>query len=142
MNKNPLIGRMINAIEMTSDKLAIKFVMADGEDVTACVDADCCSYTWVEHISLPAGGFPAFVFEAGDVDMPDLEGEGSADECDVIQYYGFELKTDKGHMLIDYRNSSNGYYGGSLTWPGESHNGGVYSQNVANDEWVAVTQDL
>lgn len=139
MSEKTLIGKTITAIQLTTDKKAIRFVLADGADVVARADGDCCSSTWIEHISLPARGFPATVLEAGDIDMPDL---GSPSEYECVQYYGFELKTDKGHMVVDYRNESNGYYGGRLSWPGEYFYGGVYEQNVANDEWMNVTRDI
>jgi hypothetical protein len=70
--------------------------------------------------------------------MPDL---GEMPDRDVVAYYGLKVTTDKGEMVVDYRNDSNGYYGGSLTWPGQSHYGGVYGQNVPVLEWRGVTQD-
>lgn len=139
MQTNPLIGKTINAIQLTSDKKAIRFLLGDGSDVVAKADGDCCSETWIEHISLPAGGFPAVVLEAADIDMPDL---GTPPEMDCLAYYGFELKTDKGHMVIDYRNESNGYYGGYLSWPDEYFYGGVFGQNMSNDDWVSVSKDV
>lgn len=45
------------------------------------------------------------------IDMPDL---GSTNEDACIAYYGMKITTEKGRCVIDYRNSSNGYYGGSL----------------------------
>ena len=138
MDKNPLIGTTLTGFELTNDRKAMRFLVADGEPIVAMCDADCCSETWVEHISLPARGFPALVVEADDIEMPDL---GGMPERDVVAYYGFQLKTDKGDMVIDYRNESNGYYGGGLSWPGKRHYGGVYGQNVAIREWRGVTQD-
>lgn len=138
MDKNPLIGKTIAALELTTNRKALRFTLADGATVVAQCDGDCCSDTWVEHISLPARGFPALVLEAADVDMPDL---GNMPGREVVAYYGFKLLTDKGELLVDYRNDSNGYYGGNLSWPGEYHYGGVYGQNVANDEWRSVSQD-
>ena len=38
-------------------------------------------------------------------------------------------------MVIDYRNNSNGYYGGEIVWPGEDFYGGVYGQNESNMDW-------
>lgn len=38
----------------------------------------------------------------------------------IIVTDGFKVTTDKGVIVIDYRNASNGYYGGSLSWPGEA----------------------
>lgn len=35
----------------------------------------------------------------------------------TTQYYGCAIETAKGRFTIAYRNSSNGYYGGWLTWP-------------------------
>ncbi len=35
-------------------------------------------------------------------------------EFECLQIYKTTLKTDKGDCDVEYRNSSNGYYGGSL----------------------------
>ncbi len=140
MNTNPLVGKTIQGVQLTADKRALRFKLDDGTEVVARCDGDCCSSTWVEHISLPALGFPALVTEAEDVPMPDL---GTPPEFECLAYYGFQVTTDKGHMVIDYRNESNGYYGGSLSWPGEYHYGGVHGQNDADEsEWIEVTQDI
>lgn len=131
MKQNPIVGKIITAIEISSDKESLRFVLADGECVVDC-DADCCSHTWIEHVELPALGFPAQVVSVEDIDMPDL---GDMEGCDVVAYYGCKITTDKGEIIIDYRNDSNGYYGGSLTWPGEYHYGGVFQQNVSKHDW-------
>ena len=54
---------------------------------------------------------------------------------DELALYGLKLATDKGDLVLDYRNESNGYYGGNLSWPGEYHYGGVYGQNNSKEEW-------
>lgn len=132
MSENVLTGKTIVDVQIASDKKALRFVTSDGE-VVARTDGDCCSDTWVEHVDLPARGFPAVVQAVEDVDMPDL---GSPNNYDVIAYYGCRIITDKGEMLIDYRNSSNGYYGGNLVWPGDRYfYGGVYGQNISTEEW-------
>ena len=64
-----------------------------------------------------------------EADLGDMPG------CDVVAYYGCKISTNRGEILIDYRNDSNGYYGGSLWWPGEGHYGGVYWQNVSGRNW-------
>ena len=130
---NPLIGHTLFAVYLAEDREAVKFVTDNGEVVARC-DADCCSYTWIEHIDLPALGLPAVVVAAEDVvlnqDMDDRGGE--------LAFYGFKITTDRGELLIDYRNESNGYYGGDLVWPGERHYGGVYGQNVSDEQWVQI----
>jgi hypothetical protein len=44
--------------------------------------------------------------------------------------------------VIDYRNESNGYYGGELCWPDDHFYGGVHGQNVSTEQWVDVTEDI
>jgi len=139
MSQHILIGKTLTGIELTTDRKAIRFYTTDGGPILARCDGDCCSDTWVEHVSLPARGFPAVVMSASDVSMPDL---GEMPNRDVIAYYGFKLETDKGEFLIDYRNDSNGYYGGNLSWPDDEYfYGGVHGQNIAVDEWRSVTAD-
>ena len=136
---NILIGKKITQIKIADDKEAILFICEDGEVKVRCY-ADGCSHTWVEHIELPALGFPALVVSVNYLDMPDL---GPSDECDVIAYYGCKITTDKGDLVIDYRNSSNGYYGGSLSWPDDSYfYGGVYGQNNSTENWIDVASDI
>lgn len=57
-----------------------------------------------------------------------------------MAYYGCKITTGKGYALIDYRNSSNGYYGGSLSWPDDHHYGGVSGQNNSNEEWRRIDE--
>ena len=136
--ENVLIGKTINALRIAEDKAALLFVTGEGEIKVLC-DADCCSFTWVEHIELPALGFPAKVIKVEDLEMPDL---GDMPECDVVAYYGCKITTDKGEIAIDYRNDSNGYYGGNLSWPDDGFYGGVFNQNVSEEEWKDVVEDI
>jgi len=133
-----LIGKTIEKIRIASDKKAILFVTND-ENVVANADGDCCSETWIEHVSLPAMGFPCKVVSMGSVEMPNL---GSPNKYRVISYYGYKITTDKGDILIDYRNKSNGYYGGNLCFPDDYFYGGVYGQNISNEEWKDIEKDI
>ena len=132
---NVLINKTINNIKIADDKLALLFETNDG-DFIVNVEGDCCSSSWIESVELPALGFPATVVSVENIEMPDL---GQPDEYDYIQYYGCKIVTDKGEIVIDYRNESNGYYGGSLRWPDEKYYyGGVYAQNVSDEKWVDI----
>lgn len=134
-----LDGKVIQQVRIADDKKAILFVTDKGEVIAKC-DGDCCSSTWIEHLSLPAYGLPARVISVENLNMPDL---GSPDEYDVIAYYGCKIVTDKGDLVIDYRNESNGYYGGNLSWPDGSYfYGGVYGQNVSTQQWQDVNEDI
>ena len=108
-----LLGKTILSFTLNDDKDSITFDTEDGK-ITAYCFADCCSYTWIENVELPARGFPAKVQEVGELSMPNL---GDLPGRDFVQYYGYKITTNNGDFIIDYRNDSNGYYGGSLEWP-------------------------
>lgn len=129
--KHCLIDKVISSIELTKDRKAIKFNTYE-EEIIAKADGDCCSDTWIETVELPALGFPAKVRA---VEELSLSGNNEKNNYMLIQHYGLKIITDKGEIIIDYRNESNGYYGGSLCWPDESFYDGVYGQNVAKEEW-------
>lgn len=116
MSNHKLLGATITSIMIAADRLAIKFVTDKG-DIVALADADCCSYTWIENIERPALGFPALVQEVRNLDMPALGYDAPSNyygQGEVLAFYGLEIVTNKGSITIDYRNDSNGYYGGSL----------------------------
>lgn len=143
MSGEILVGKTLTGLMLAKDKKALLF-QTTGGDILVRVDADCCSYTWVEHIELPALGFPAEVVSVENLDLPqDTKPEDADKEC--VAYYGCKITTSRGEIVIDYRNDSNGYYGGGLSWPVakkgdyEHFYGGVYGQNVSKLEWEAVT---
>lgn len=128
--QNPIVGKTISALEIAQDKKALRFVLTDGECIVRC-EGDCCSITWVEYVELPALGFPARVVSVEDLDMREpLDSDGN-----LIQFYGCKITTDRGDIVIDYRNESNGYYGGNLSWPDDYHYGGVHGQNNSEHQW-------
>ena len=132
-----LKGKVLTGLQIAEDSEALRFVLGEDE-VVVRVDAECCSYTWIESIELPALGFPATVLSVEDLDMPEPSDEEAKDyEC--LAKYGCKITTDKGEIVIDYRNDSNGYYGGDLSWPGDSFYGGVFDQNKSKQVWKDVT---
>lgn len=135
-----LVGKTLTGIALAEGNLAIKFITTEGDIVAEC-DADCCSSTWIEHVELPALGFPATVLSAEALDLPGSEDDHPVHDC--LQVYGLKVTTDKGDLIIDYRNSSNGYYGGWLSFPSDHKYGGVWNQQDYNpDQWTPVTADI
>ena len=133
MNDNPLIGKRIVAVWLADDQKALRFDVGGGEPIIVRADGDCCSSTWIESLDTPDLLIGGVVASVDDLDMPD---RGQPDEYEVIAYYGCKVTTDKGACVIDYRNESNGYYGGNLSWPNDGYfYGGVYGQNVSNEKW-------
>jgi hypothetical protein len=133
-----LENKTITAIEIASDRKAMRFLIDGGEPIVAKADGDCCSSSWIEHIEIAARGFPATVVKVEDLDLPGSTDNDREHEC--LQVYGLEITTDKGEIVIDFRNSSNGYYGGNLSWPDDYFYGGVSGQNVSTEEWQAVSE--
>ena len=137
MTKNPMIGKVLVNVFIAQDRGAIKFVLAGGEEVVARFDGDCCSYTWCEHVEIP--DLPGTVLKIEDIAMPDVEPPGGkyVKDPESVAFYGLKITLSTGHLVIDYRNDSNGYYGGSISWPHEDYfYGGVHGQNRSNEIWV------
>ena len=135
MKKEDLIGSVITSLKIADDKMAIKLTFEDKEFIVKC-DADCCSHTWIEHIEMC--DLPAKIVSIQNLD---LEREDNSDG-EFIQFYGCKIITDKGEIVIDYRNSSNGYYGGNLSWGDEYFYGGVGQGNVSTEIWIDVKGDI
>jgi hypothetical protein len=78
-------------------------------NINAAAEGGCCSHTWVESIEGPKTG------KVIAVEDTKLRSEDYDEDGDVIQFYSFKVTIEgKGYLDIEYRNSSNGYYGGSL----------------------------
>ena len=140
--KNPLIGKRVVKVWLAADRKAIKFDVEGGDPVVVRADGDCCSSTWIESFDAP-GALLGTVSAVEDLDMPNLgnvaaqaQDKTSGYDPECISYYGCKITTDRGSCVIDYRNESNGYYGGNLVWPDdEYYYGGVYEQNVSKEQW-------
>lgn len=132
--KNPLIGKKLLKVFVSENKEIIKFDLENHESITAQTDAECCSTTWIENVESPAHALNAIVTNVEDIEMPELPYDES--QYDYLAFYGCKITTDKGSFVIDFRNSSNGYYGGCLSWPGEYGHYG--NEDLGNHEWKEV----
>lgn len=105
-----LIGKEVSKILVDNVHDEICFVTDDGLMSFIC-EGDCCSSTWIEHISGVSAMINATVISA---EIVDIETISDHPVHDCLQIYAWKIKTTKGYFDIDFRNSSNGYYGGSL----------------------------
>lgn len=136
MTTNPLIGKTITSIKIADDKSAILFITNEKE-IIAIAEAECCSYTWIEHIELPVNGFPATVLTVEDIDL--LIDEEAKNNGYSTQFYGCKIETDKGTLLLDYRNESASNYNGYLTWQDNS----LYKYKpISEYNWIEVKEDI
>ena len=106
-----LTGKRVASVFRNEAKDHIRFIIDDGSEVHYSAEGDCCSTSWIEHISGVCFLVGALVLaiEPG-AEVPST----SDDEHECLQYYNYNIKTDKGTCAIEMRNSSNGYYGGSI----------------------------
>lgn len=108
-----LIGKRIGTISINPEKTIIMFHTSDGE-IAYEAEGDCCSESWFNNISnLDAlrGGYHLITDVIKREETQAQTGEMRQEETSV---YGYDLVTPKGTCYIEMRNSSNGYYGGSL----------------------------
>lgn len=77
---------------------------------------DCCSYSWFESINNPENLMDARVIGIEEKEEYYEEESFKEGVDEVIKIYGYTLKTHKGYTDIEFRNSSNGYYGGSCEY--------------------------
>ena len=122
-----LVGKIIVAVEINAEKNILK-ITEKHQDYYFYTKGGCCSTTWIEHLNT---GLDEIDWEHDDTNIfsclsseeirtvqnhkAQLIGQalGTKKECDKI--YLEVLEGIQGAILeVDYRNSSNGYYGGSL----------------------------
>lgn len=130
---NPLIGKKVTAVYLAEDNMAIRLDVDGGPPIVARTYGDCCSETWIESLDNVDALIGGTVQSVENIELP--EQEAKTEDYDVIQFYGCRIVTDRGHCTIDYRNRSNGYYGGDLSWPDDYFYRGVFDQNVSTEKW-------
>ena len=117
---NLLVGKRIVSIKIGKDSQSILFILENDETLKADCYGNCCSHTWIENIELPALGFPATVIRVEELQLPGSNRNHPEYDCfpeyDCLQVYGYKITTYQGDIIIDFRNSSNGWYGGALFW--------------------------
>ena len=110
-----LLGKKITSFDLVSDGSCITFQIEGGGSVRLRAVGDCCSETWIESIDAPEA-LIGTVSDVGEIDMPSLGNVPTERHqyVDQVDYYGLKITTEKGRVVLDYRNDSNGYYGGWL----------------------------
>ena len=133
-----LVGKRINGIFQGNDGWTLVFRTVDGEWLRYDTDNDCCNSVWFNHINgvnvLTNNSFDllrgALVLSTEDKDWVNIDG---ADDYDVIEDICFTLRTDRGYIDIEVRNSHNGYYGGRVIESEQAVDGVEDLQQVLED---------
>lgn len=129
------VGRRVVAVWAPAGARDVAFELDDGAFICADPEGDCCSTSWVEHVS---GVRAAIGAEFVSVDeRPELESHKNVEDSgfESLALYGITLVTDRGERVdIDYRNESNGYYGGWLNWR--------RLEGALPEGWAQITEDF
>lgn len=105
-----LVGKIITEVALSNDKEDIRFTDEQGNFYCYHAYADCCSESWFSDIiqlhDLLGNLVVEVIEKEEEKDLP-----GTRQDVDTL--YGYTLKTVQGYCDINFRNSSNGYYGGN-----------------------------
>jgi hypothetical protein len=110
-----LLNKQILAVLLDKDLQHFLVFKTNEGDVKYETFADCCSETWFSDIIGLTDLIGETVNKVEEVLISKLGNYNTDDgrgRQDVDQVYGYKLMTNRGHIEILFRNSSNGYYGG------------------------------
>ncbi len=104
-----LEGKTISRVLMNDDDTVIVFETTTGEKIIYEAQGDCCSESWFSSIIGLKNLLGQQVIEVTErPEIGDLESERQ--ENDIL--YGYFIRMKNGVTEIEFRNASNGYYGG------------------------------
>jgi len=107
-------NRKLKAVSLRDDKTVLVFEFEDGGKAEFTAEGDCCSHSWFEHLEAPDTVEGLEVLAVEDQRM-EHGWDGEEDMGDYLQSYQTILRLNNGESIkVEYRNSSNGYYGGYL----------------------------
>jgi hypothetical protein len=124
----PLLGQRINGVLIGNDKWTLVFRTVEGKHFRFDTQNDCCNSVWINHVtglSVVGDGNVFDILRGAEVLAVEDKGwndnrEGE-DGYEVIQDGFWTIRTDRGYIDIEVRNSHNGYYGGSLVFSGQDN---------------------
>ena len=108
-----LVGKTVKALYVSDNQSRLVVVHNEGQAPYFC-DSDCCSETWIADLVGVSSLLGQTVLKAENMDLPRSDVDDGRCRQDYDEFYGIKLLTSGGYVDIIYRNSSNGYYGGSL----------------------------
>jgi hypothetical protein len=132
-DKFTIVGKVLDHLGVADDQSSITFFFTNAETIKYNAVGGCCSNTWIEHLELPSDLKGATIIAVEHLDDPVLwdghkcerKPDGYSNECDhdCLTVMQTLVRTDRGTISIEYRNNSNGYYGGALERDGGHYEG-------------------
>jgi len=109
-----LVGKRILSIEIDGDNQWYIKIATDKGDVYIEAWGECCSESWFYHILGVDALIGHVVTDVKQVGMErPIEDDKVRQDYDIL--YCVNIKTDGGYADLEFRNSSNGYYGGWIS---------------------------
>lgn len=114
-----LVGRTIKKIYMNEDYLKFETNLGN---IVFCVYGDCCSQSYFHDfigVEKLLKGTPVVSVKSIELSTSDSKVLVNHNDSDEVECYGYEIVTEDPKFgevtsVFSFRNSSNGYYGGSL----------------------------
>lgn len=127
-----LINEYVTGLRISDDQ---EYLAIDTPDAMIVYQAvgDCCSETWFAYIINVKALINATVKRVENLELPNYNLDDGRCRQNEDVAYGIRLTTNKGETDIIYRNSSNGYYGGSVEFIGRIPT----SLTPITDDWSA-----
>jgi hypothetical protein len=133
-----LVGQTVIGIAVSKDQQFMMFNIRNAPPCLYATEADCCSETWFAEINGVEALIGRKVLEVKEMGLPDPTEDDGHGRQEQDSFYGIELVTRVGTCRIVFRNSSNGYYGGSVRLVPSD---GGYRPTPSSKDWDTVTQD-
>lgn len=113
-DKNEIVapGARIKAFLIDDQDQSYMTIRTDQGDVSFATEGDCCSETWFADLIGVENVLEQPVIRVEQLELPTPDDDRTRQEVD--EAYGFAIITANGRCDVIYRNSSNGYYGGSI----------------------------
>lgn len=106
---------IIENVIATDHRLTL--VATSGHQVEVELDGDCCSHSFFDdHSKLDARGLMGerlMSIEDSGRTGPEVDPIAVVNDAESTEYHALIVKTDKQSITVDWRNESNGYYGGT-----------------------------
>lgn len=131
ISSSGMAGKVVRSLEISKDASFLRFKCDDGHVEVWEAEGDCCSHSWFHEIHNPSALLGHTIESAEWLDLDSLDSPDGEEK-----WYGFNLNTTGGATKIVFRNSSNGYYGGSV----EVRIGDV--PDSLDNPFAAITEDF
>lgn len=106
-----LVGKRVSRAFINNyDQSSLLLEIDPGYFMVFTVEGDCCSESWFYHVLGVDNLIGQKITAVEEIEMSDPNDGISRQESDAL--YGIKITTERGYVDIEFRCSSNGYYGG------------------------------